>query len=176
MRFFLKRLVPGAVHGRTIRIRRSNRLSFERLDARQMLAADLSEPVEETAYVAPSVDGSDSPLWGDGTSTSDGGTATVSSESGYGGYGFIAPEIMNFTGSEGTPDFWTFTGSVLDDKSVEGLLVDFGGLLEGQSTMVQADGSFELSFTFPEGTTGWVTATVTDWDGITSEEVMFYVG
>ncbi|MEX2137694.1 MAG: hypothetical protein WD894_00420 [Pirellulales bacterium] len=173
MRFFLKHLVPGSARGRTLRIRNSRRLSFERLDSRRLLAADVGEPVEETAYVAPAEDGADSPLWG---STSNGGTATMSSDSGYGGYGFIAPEISNFGGSQGGPDFWTFTGSVLDDKSVEGLLVNFGSLLAGQSTMVQADGSFELSFTFPEGTIGWVTATVTDWDGITSEEVMFYVG
>jgi hypothetical protein len=175
MRFFLKRLVPGTARVGTLRIRNQRKLSFERLDARRLLAADVAEPTDETAFVAPAEEGADSPLWGEQMSKNDGGTTTMSNN-GYGGYGFIPPEITNFGGSENGNDFWTFTGRVVDDESVHGLIVTFGGLLEGRSCVTFSDGSFALSNLFPAGTSGWVTATVTDWDGIVSEEVMFYVG
>ena len=162
-----------------MRIRNSRRLSFEQLDSRQLLAADVVEPTTEAAYVAPADDGTDSPLWAEGSSISNGGTATMSSGDGYGGYGgygFIAPEISDFLATESTPGMWTFTGRVSDDESVHGLLVHFGGVLEGESTMVREDGTFELIILLDPNTVGIATAVVTDWDGITSETAECVVG
>ena len=194
MRFFLRRLGPGAARGRSTRIRNTGRLMFERLDARQLLAADAAEPIDDAvAYVAPSgVDetspdagnavtsvSADSPLWGDTAAGGIGGGAMMSSESGYGGYGgygFIPPEILDFLATETTPGMWTFTGRVIDDESVYGLLIDFGGILAGQSTMVRPDGTFELTILLDPNATGIATATVTDWDGITSHQVEYAVG
>jgi hypothetical protein len=185
MRFFLQRPVRGSAQGRTMRIRNSRRLSFEQLDARRLLAADVAEPVEETvAYVAPdpaeitSQSSPDSPLWGDSTKVA-GGAASMSSGDGYGGYGgygFIPPEISGFTCYESSPGVWTFTGSVSDDEGVSGLMVEFGGVLEGQSTMVREDGTFEFTMLLPPNTMDIATAVVTDWDGIRSEEVETFVG
>jgi hypothetical protein len=169
MRFSLmKRPVWGAANARTMKVRNSRRLTFERLDSRQLLAADVVEPVDEAAFIAPPEGSVDSPLWAEGTSTN-GGTTTMSSSDGYGGYGFIAPEITDFFATQSTPGFWTFTGQVIDDKSVDGLIVHFGGVLEGHSTMVRPDGTFEFSILLDPNTMGVATAVVTDWDGITSE-------
>jgi hypothetical protein len=161
-----------------MRVRNSRRLSFEQLDARRLLAADVVEPSAETAYVAPA-EGSDSPLWAERTTIDNGGTANMSGGDGYGGYGgygFIAPEFTDFFATQSTPGFWTFTGQIIDDESVDGLIVHFGGVLEGHSTMVRADGTFEFSILLDPNTVGIATAVVTDWDGITSETAECAVG
>ncbi len=59
---------------------------------------------------------------------------------------------------------WIFSGTVLDDKSVDGLHVNIAGVVTGQA-MVQADGSFELCLSLPPGILGMVTADFTDSDG-----------
>jgi hypothetical protein len=184
MRFFLKRPVRGSAHPRPKRIHNSRRLSFEQLGSRQLLAADIAELAEDNAvYVAPnSVENStqlavDSPLWGE--SAKSGGTAAMSNGDGYGGYGgygFIAPEISGFFATESTPGMWTITGRVTDDESVTGLIVHFGGVLEGQSTMVREDGTFEHIILLDPNTVGIATAVVTDWDGITSETAECTIG
>ncbi len=179
MRFFLTRPDSGSANIRTMRIRNSRRLSFEQLDARQLLAADVVGPVEETVEVAPAKENADSPLWAEGTSVALDGTANMSSSDGYGGYGgygFIAPEFLDFFATESTPGMWTFTGQIVDDESVDGLIVHFGGVLEGQSTMVNPDGTFELIILLDPNTVGIATAVVTDWDGITSETAECAVG
>jgi hypothetical protein len=180
MRFFLRRLDSGAVSVRR-RTSRKWSLSFERLSPRQLLAGDMEAPTEEVAIVAaaplesgaaelapvpgePSAAGvAESPLWNDG-----GGAATQNSENGYGQ--FYPPAIADFTGGENY-GAWTFTGEVIDDKAVDGLVVRFGGLLEGFSTVVGPDGRFEFTHVFPPNTTGVVTAIVTDRDGLDSEPV-----
>jgi hypothetical protein len=202
MRSFLRRLFPTAARGRSLRIRRISRLLFERLDTRKLLAADAVEPVEDTvadvplpaADVATSpaaealplelgagvIDsGTESPLWGEAAPGGIGKQAMMSSESGYGGYGgygFIPPEILDFHATETTPGMFTFLGRVIDDESVHGLIIEFGGLLEGESTMVRADGTFELTILLDPNVVGIATATTTDWDGIMSHEVQCAVG
>jgi hypothetical protein len=196
MRSFLRRLFPTAARGRSLRIRKLSRLFFERLDARKLLAADAVEPVEEAVadvpltaadvatpaaealplvLAAPAMDaGIKSPLWGEGGPGGTGKQTMMSSESGYGGYGgygFIPPEILDFHGTESTPGMWTFTGQVIDDESVHGLIIEFGGLLEGESTMVRADGTFELTIMLDPNAFGIATAVTTDWDGIMSHQV-----
>ena len=181
MRFFLNRPFPGSGRGRSMRVRVRSRLGFEQLDERRLLAADVSEPGEETtAYVAPATLGdtaqptAESPLWGE-TTKQVGGTATMNGqngyggENGYGGYGFIPPEISQFTNTESTPGLYIFTGRVTDDESVHGLIVHFGGVLEGQTAWVRADGTFELIIQLDPNLVGIATAVVTDWDGIQSQ-------
>jgi hypothetical protein len=193
MRSFLRRLFPNAARGRSLRIRKFSRLLFERLDARKLLAADAVEPVEETvATLAPPAAealplelaaavpdaGVESPLWGAIAPGGIGKQEMMSSDGGYGGYGgygFIPPEIENFQGTESTPGMWTFSGNVVDDTGVYGLIVEFGGLLEGQSTMVRENGTFEFTIQLDPNDIGFATATVTDWHQITSQEVEWFV-
>jgi hypothetical protein len=123
--------------------------------------------------------GAGSPLWGEVAPGGIGKQAMMSGNSaygGYGGYGFIPPEILDFDATQTTPGMWTFTGRVIDDEGVHGLIVEFGGLLEGESTMVRADGTFELTILLDPNVVGIATATTTDWDGIMSQEVEAAVG
>lgn len=200
MRSFLRRLIPGATRARSLRIRQISRLVFERLDARKLMAADAVEPVEEivadvaqsTDITTPTADAlpleleaagtvatSVSPLWGEIPPGGNSKQAMMTSDSGYGGYGgygFIPPEILDFDATQTSPGMWTFTGKVIDDESVQGLIIEFGGLLEGESTMVRSDGTFELSILLDPNAFGIATATTTDWDGIMSQEVECAVG
>jgi hypothetical protein len=121
--------------------------------------------------VADTATADDSPLWGEMN-----GDRLTASGDGYGGYGFIPPEIVEHSSSESTPGMWTFRGKVVDDTSVSGLYITFGGLLQGSYTTTRSDGTFEFIHLFPPDTTGLVTAYVTDRDGINSQEVMWYVG
>jgi hypothetical protein len=153
-------------------------LGFEQLSSRQLLAGDVESATDETgpadsaaALVAPApvvaAVAPASPLWDDG-----GGATTQNSENGYGQY--YPPAIMNFGGSEHM-GVWTFTGQVIDDKPVAGCMVRFGGLMEGQYTLVRADGTFEISAYFPPNTSGVVTAIVTDTDSLDSDPVEYSV-
>jgi hypothetical protein len=193
MRSFLRRLLPGATHGRSLRIRKLSRLLFERLDARKLLAADAVEPVEAiptesapppaeilTLEVAdaPTLSPADSPLWGEKTPGKSGDPMMLTSGEGYGaygGYGSVAPQITSFYCIETSPGFLTFVGQVSDDEDVHGLIVTLGGMLEGESTMVRPDGTFEFSILLDPNATGIVTAYVTDYDGLNSEEVEWIV-
>ncbi len=103
------------------------------------------------------------------------GDVSANSYGGYGGYGGTCPSIMNFQGVQG-PNGWTFSGSVQDDESVEGLTVNFGGLLSGQTASVAADGTFSITVVLEPDAQGIVTAVVTDLDGLTSETASDTVG
>jgi hypothetical protein len=188
MRFFLKSLRRVVSRRSTGRFPNARRLSFEQLGVRQMLAADAGESIEaaddpasvpaETAPLA-SHSAADSPLWGAANAKLAGEKGMpTSSESygGYGGYGFIPPEISGFTCYQLSSGAWSFVGTVTDDESVTGLYVHFGGVLEGESTTVGPDGSFEFTIYLPPNTLGVVTAVVTDWDGIQSEQAQTLVG
>lgn len=79
----------------------------------------------------------------------------------------LAPSIDSF-GYQIQWGLYQFHGSVLDDKPTDGLTVHFGGVLDGQSATVDANGHFELIIALPSGTTGEATAQTTDADGLTS--------
>lgn len=84
------------------------------------------------------------------------------------------PVIMDFTGaSDG--GFWEFTGRVTDDTSVTGLVVRFGGLLEGMTATVNQFGCFSIAVFLSAGTRGGVTAITTDGDGLDSNLACFFV-
>jgi len=175
MRTFLRHLLLPTLSTnprRTCSGTRRRVLRFERLGERQLLAVDTTDSTELLSADAPTSDTSTvTPLWG---TTDDSGT-TLSSDDGYGGYGEIPPGIINFTATL-VGNSWVFTGEVVDDEEVYGLTITFGGLLDGHSTTVNQDGTFEYTYQFPSGTMGTVTAVVTDIDGLQSDEEQVYIG
>jgi len=66
----------------------------------------------------------------------------------------------------GPNNTWTFSGSVGDEAPV-GLTVTLAGPtgVQGATATVAADGSWSVTLSLPEGSSGNVTATVTDWYG-----------
>jgi hypothetical protein len=88
-----------------------------------------------------------------------------------------APVISDFVASEGTNNYWTFTGKVTDE-SAAGLTVTLGGVtgLDGSKVTVQADGTFSFTIQLEAGVSGTAMATVTDWWGLTSNTAMCDLG
>lgn len=80
----------------------------------------------------------------------------------------VAPTVGGFTAVLGAENTWTFSGTVGDEAKV-GLTVTLSGPVgvQGASTTVQANGTWSITLTLPAGTGGNVTATVTDWYGLT---------
>lgn len=72
---------------------------------------------------------------------------------------------------------WTFTGRVTDDESVDGLTVLFGGVLDGEYTTVNADGTFTFTcyLTEAQSQSAFVTALTTDWWGLDSNLAESYL-
>lgn len=89
-----------------------------------------------------------------------------------------APVIQNFEAARGANNVWTFTGKVVDE-SPAGLTVRFGGLmlLTSQTATVDENGNFTLTCVLDPMMTmsGNATAVVTDWWGISSDEVWEFV-
>ena len=70
----------------------------------------------------------------------------------------------------------TFSGTVTDStQNPAGMTITFGGVLAGQSTTVDSDGSFTYSTEIPANTSGTVTAQTVDNHGTTSILAMDYV-
>ena len=108
-----------------------------------------------------------------GSSSGYGGSSSGygGSSSGYGG----DPLISNFSCEEG-PTVCTFTGTVTDpNQNPQGLTITFGGLLAGDSTTVDSDGTFMYSVAIPDNTSGTVTAQTVDYTDHTSNVAMDYV-
>jgi hypothetical protein len=86
------------------------------------------------------------------------------------------PVITEFHASEGEGGWWTFSGVVVADNPW-GLTVRFGGLssLQGQTTDVQGDGTFQLTIRLQNGEEGLATAQTTDWQGRDSNLAQDYV-
>jgi hypothetical protein len=80
-----------------------------------------------------------------------------------------APTIGNFTAVGGPNNTWTFSGTV-GDEAPGGLTVTLSGPtgVQGATATVGNDGSWSVTLTLPAGTSGNVTATVTDWYGETA--------
>jgi large repetitive protein len=104
-------------------------------------------------------------LWGQASSPA---SVTVTS---------AAPVIQNFTAVNEALNIWIFTGNVVDE-SAAGLTITFGGCaaLNGQTTTVQADGSFSFTIQLPAGTDCTVTAITTDWWGLMSNTALTIMG
>jgi hypothetical protein len=88
------------------------------------------------------------------------------------------PVISNFGGTEGPENFWTFAGTVTDpDQEVAGMIVTFGGVLEGYgyTAIVQADGTFTLTKEFPGIYSGTASAQTFDSLGMSSNLATYYI-
>jgi hypothetical protein len=79
-----------------------------------------------------------------------------------------APSVGNFRAVQGPGNSWTFSGSVTDEAAA-GLSVTLAGPagVNGATATVLADGSWSVTLTLPDGTSGTVSATATDWYGLT---------
>ncbi len=78
------------------------------------------------------------------------------------------PRITGFTATCDELGFWMFSGRVTDDKSVDGLVVHFGGVLEGKSAVVNSQGQFQITVQLAPNVSGLATAVTTDRDGLSS--------
>lgn len=90
----------------------------------------------------------------------------------------MPPQIVNFSCEEIGSGVFLISGTVLDE-SPGGLTVRFGGSTSaaGQTAVTLTEGSFETTVQLrTDGTdSGWITAVVTDAQGLTSEQVQQYV-
>jgi streptogramin lyase len=83
-----------------------------------------------------------------------------------------APVITNFAATAEGSNIWTFSGTVTD-QTPAGMVVTFGGLpsLVGQTAIVQANGTFELTVSLQAGEEGTATAQTIDAWGLVSNTV-----
>lgn len=89
-----------------------------------------------------------------------------------------APVITDFIGTAGYDDYWTFGGRVSDpDDVVEGMTVILGGVLDGYGAIavVQADGTFSVTWQFVGLQTGTATARTFDWHGAESNLAEYWI-
>jgi hypothetical protein len=91
----------------------------------------------------------------------------------------VAPVIDNFIASCSAANFWTVSGTVVDEFPA-GLVVNFGGSvnsLAGATTTVGSGGTFSYTkqLTCNSNDNGVVTAQVTDWWGLVSNVASSYV-
>lgn len=87
------------------------------------------------------------------------------------------PVIKDFTAVAEGNGLWLFSGTV-SGAPTQGEVVNFGGItpLEGESTTVNSDGSFDFYAIVPTGEGGVASAEAVDWWGDTSETAAAYVG
>jgi hypothetical protein len=113
-----------------------------------------------------------------GAVANSGGVANGSALQGVGSVNQVdsGPFISAFHASEREGGWWTFTGVVVA-QNPWGLTVHFGGLptLQGQTTDVQANGTFQLTIRLQNGEEGLATAQTTDWQGQDSNVAQDYV-
>lgn len=94
---------------------------------------------------------------------------------GYGGYGGEAPEISSFVGAPDTGFLWSFAGIVSDNADPTGLTVTLQGIIETTTVIVGENDTFGVSVYVAPEEFGWVCATVTDENGVTSAAAWFFV-
>src|SRR5262249_33281107 len=97
----------------------------------------------------------------DQAQTSDPRTVSVTSD---------RPVIVDFSGTHGAGDVWTFTGGVWDE-SRGGMVVRCGGLpsLQGMTVQTGTDGNFRLTVQLAPAEAGTATAVATDCWGLESD-------
>jgi hypothetical protein len=87
-----------------------------------------------------------------------------------------APVISNFAAGEqpGLGNYWTFSGTVNDCCSVNGLTVTLGGMpsLKGKTVQVLSDGTFEITVQLQNCESGTASAVTQDWWGQASNLAM----
>jgi hypothetical protein len=118
--------------------------------------ADGSYSVTLTATALGSITATTQDVWGLNSAAA---TVMVSNS---------APTITLSASQVGS--IWTFSGRVSDEYAA-GLVVTFSGPsdINGKTATVQSDGTFSLTLTLSSSDTGWITASVTDWWGLSSQ-------
>lgn len=86
----------------------------------------------------------------------------------------LPPSIDDFAGSRDL-DCWLFTGQVMDDQDVTGLVINFGGVLAGHTAVVNEDGFFRLIVELAPDVRGVATARTVDSDGLESNTATFQI-
>jgi hypothetical protein len=89
-----------------------------------------------------------------------------------------APVISDFYGISEPGGLWTFYGTVTDvDDPVQGMVVDFGGVLANFSltATVQADGTFSITQAFAGLESGGATAQTQDPHGALSNVAWYEI-
>jgi hypothetical protein len=88
-----------------------------------------------------------------------------------------SPTISNFTAVAEGNGLWLFSGTVTGDSG-QGGIVNFGGIapLQGESTEVNSDGTFDFYAIIPTGEGGWASAQAVNCWGNTSQIAVTYVG
>ena len=86
----------------------------------------------------------------------------------------LPPQILNFVGTHGTGNYWTFTGKVVDETPLT-CHVQLGGVTALQTATVQinADGTFSVTVEMPPTTTWVATAQASDALGQVSDIVTY---
>lgn len=85
--------------------------------------------------------------------------------------------IGGFTATAEGNGLWLLSGTVTGGDT-EGAVISFGGItpLQGQSTQVNPDGTFEFYVVIPSGEGGWASAQVVDPSGDRSSNGVTYAG
>lgn len=86
-----------------------------------------------------------------------------------------APQMLGLNAVEVATNTWTFSGTVVDELPA-GLGVSLSGPpgIQGASATVNSDGSWSVTVTVAAGTMGDVTATVTDWFGLSDSDTIAF--
>jgi hypothetical protein len=82
-----------------------------------------------------------------------------------------ASMMNNFIAVQDGGGYWDFKGQVTGAPT-SGMVVNFGGLIQGQHINVNPDGTFDLYMYLAPNQMGIVTAQATDWWGDTSNSAM----
>ena len=74
------------------------------------------------------------------------------------------PVMGTLTVRQQSGSYWTIDGAITDDQSVVGLIVVFGGVLQGTTITVGSGGTFSYTFSY-SGSSNLITASTQDWWG-----------
>jgi hypothetical protein len=102
----------------------------------------------------------------------------VSHCNGCGGHRNSAPRISDFLCINHMGPYWTLQGKVTDsDSPVEGMVINFGGVLAGYNytAVVQADGTFSVTEYFQGLQSGTATAQTADQNNNQSNLAMYMI-
>jgi hypothetical protein len=86
-----------------------------------------------------------------------------------------AAPTTTITATHGTGGNWTFSGTVTDEAPA-GLTVTLAGpgAIQGRTATAQANGTWSVTVNLRAGVQGTVTATVTDWYGLTGSASTYF--
>jgi len=83
--------------------------------------------------------------------------------------------IVGFTAENVAIDTWLVQGQVTGCSPLDGIVINFGGLAEGQQVSTGSDGTFLLFLVLPPSLSGDLSATATCQHGRTSNTINYYI-